>query len=225
MSVARSITAASPAETSGRRCWTSGSSSRTCFIATATWFSALNGNLSGQHLEEHDAQRVDVRLTGHRPAEGLLGGDVVGRPEHPPVCRQALLGQRAGDPEVGDQGPAVAVDEDVLRLHVAMDDVRVVGRAERTRELDRVSDGLRDLEPSEPADALFERLALDVLEDDVRRPVVLAGVDHRDDVRVAEPGDGPRLAPEALERVGVRGDLAVQRLDRDLALEHRVEAR
>ena len=31
------------AETSGRRYWTSGSSSRTCFIATATWFSPWNG--------------------------------------------------------------------------------------------------------------------------------------------------------------------------------------
>ena len=54
-------------------------------------------------------------------------------------------------------------------------------------------------------------------------PVVLAGVDHADDVRVVELRDRPRLAPEALELVGVRGDLAVHELDRDLALEHRVE--
>ena len=44
-----------------------------------------------------------------------------------------------------------------------------------------------------------------------------------DDVRMVELRDGARLAPEALELVGVRGDLAVHELDRDLALEHRVE--
>ena len=41
--VARSTTAASAAEISGRRRWTSGSGSRTCFIATATWVSAWKG--------------------------------------------------------------------------------------------------------------------------------------------------------------------------------------
>ena len=35
-------------------------------------------------------------------------------------------------------------------------------------------------------------------------PVLLAGVDHADDVRVRELGDRARLAAEALELVGVR---------------------
>ena len=43
LAVAFSSTAASALETSGRRAWTSGSCSRTCFIATATWFSPLKG--------------------------------------------------------------------------------------------------------------------------------------------------------------------------------------
>ena len=58
-------------------------------------------------------------------------------------------------------------------------------------------------------DALLERLALDVLEDDVRPALVLAGVDHADDVRMRELGDGAGLAAEALELVGVARDLAV----------------
>ena len=53
--------------------------------------------------------------------------------------------------------------------------------------------------------------------------VLLAGVDDADDVRVVELRDRARLAAEALELVGVPGDLAVHELDRDLALEHRVE--
>jgi hypothetical protein len=42
-------------------------------------------------------------------------------------------------------------------------------------------------------------------------------------VRVVDLGDGPGLAAEALELVGVRRDLAVHQLDRHLTLEHRVE--
>ena len=38
-----SRTAARPAENTGRRLETSGRSSRTCFIATDTWFSPWNG--------------------------------------------------------------------------------------------------------------------------------------------------------------------------------------
>ena len=52
---------------------------------------------------------------------------------------------------------------------------------------------------------------------------LLAGVDDGDDVRVVELGDRARLAAEALELIGVGGDLAVHQLDRDGPLEHGVE--
>ena len=74
----------------------------------------------------------------------------------------------------------------------------------------------------EPVDPLLQRLAVDVLEDDVGAAAVLAGVDHRDDVRVRDLGDRARLAAEALDLVGLVGDLAVQDLGRDPALERLV---
>ena len=188
---------------------------------------ALERHVAGEHLEEHDAQRVEVGLAGDGAAERLLGRDVVGRAEHAAVGGQALLVQRAGDPEVRDLRRALLVDEHVLRLDVAVDDLALVRGAERARDLDRVGDRLGDRQARVAADALLERLALDVLEDDVRRRMVrvalLAGVDDADDVRVVELRDRARLAAEALELVGVAGDLAVHELDRDLALEHRVE--
>ncbi len=75
------------------------------------------------------------------------------------------------------------------------------------------------------ADAVLQRLALDVLEDDERAALpVLPRVDDPDDVGVVELRDGAGLAAEALElvRVGVR-DVLVHELDRHLALQHRVE--
>src|SRR5256885_5683578 len=56
-------------------------------------------------------------------AARLLGGHVVDRAEdRPRVGHRAALGQGARDPEVGDLGVAVAIDEDVLRLEVAVHD-------------------------------------------------------------------------------------------------------
>ena len=184
---------------------------------------AVERDVPGQHLEQHDAERVDVRLAVDVVAEGLLGRDVVGGAEHAAVGGEAVLVEGAGDAEVRHLGRALGVDQHVLRLDVAVHDVVRVGAAERARDLDRVGDRLVHRQPAHAADPLLERLALDVLEHDVRTAFVLAGVDHADDVRVRELGDGARLAAEALELVGVRRDLAVHELDRHAPLERLVE--
>ncbi len=125
-----------------------------------------------------------------------------------------------------------AVEQHVLGLHVAVHDVVLVRGPERPRDLDRVGERLGDLQRPGAADQRLERFAVDVLEDDVRGWGVggisillglLAGVDHGDDVRVAELRHRARLAAEALQLVGVRGDLAVHQLDRHRPFQHRVE--
>ena len=189
---------------------------------------AVERHVAGEHLEEHDAQRVDVGLRPDRVPERLLGRDVVRRAEHPAVGRQPVLVERAGDPEVRDLRRALDVDEDVLRLDVAVHDVARMRCIERPRDLDGVGDGLRHGQPAEAPDARLERLALDVLEDDVgedlpARIALFPGVDDLDDVGVVELRDGTRLAAESLELVGVPRDVAVHELDRDRPLEDGVE--
>ncbi len=188
-----------------------------------------------EHLVEHDAERVDVGLRGDLLAECLLGGDVVGRAEHATVQGQPLLGERPRDAEVRDLGSAFGAEKDVLGLDVAMHDPVFVRDLQATADLDRVRDRLLDVELAFATDALLERLAFDVLEDDVGsslglaplRPLAvelrLAGVDHGDDVRVDEPSHRARLAAEALELVGVARVLAVQELDRNGPLQDAVE--
>ena len=66
-------------------------------------------------------------------------------------------------------------------------------------DLDRDRHGLGDRQAADALDALLERLALDVLEDDEGDAVVLAAVEHADDVRVAQARDRARLAAEALD--------------------------
>ena len=192
----------------------------------------MEGDVAGEHLEQHHPQRVQVRLPGDGLPERLLGRDVVGGAEHAPGDRQPFLCERARDPKVRDLGSAFLADQHVVGLDVAMHDLALVGGAERARDLDRVGDRLRDVERPFAADDVLEVLAFDVLEDYVRRadPAVnaarrglLAGVDHGDHVWVAELRHRARLPAKALELVEVGGDLAVHQLDRHRALEHRVE--
>ena len=72
---------------------------------------------------------------------------------------------------------------------------------ERTADLDRELEGAPDRQRPCALDELLEVLALDVLEDDELAPLLLAAIDHRDDVRVRELRRQPGLAAEALDVV------------------------
>ena len=86
-----------------------------------------------------------------------------------------------------------------------------------------LADDLDRLADREPArDQVLERGALDVLHRDPVAAVGLAAVVDADDVRVLEAGRGLRLAPEALDELGVLGEALVQELERHAAAEHRV---
>src|SRR5918995_584199 len=129
---------------------------------------------------------------------------------------------RAGDPEVGHLRLAFFVQQDVLGLHVAVDQSALVREAERARHLQGEEEGVADRQRAAPLDQLLEVLALDVLEDDVLPTFVLATVDDSDDVGVAELGNRARLAPEALDVLLVLRELLVERLDRDRAVQQPV---
>ena len=138
--------------TSGRRSSTRGAGSLMCCIATATKFSPWNGTVAGQQLVEHDAERVDVacgrRPAGRSPARARCSSLV---PSTVPGLRHAVLDvERARDPEVGHLRAAVAVQQHVLRLHVAVDEPVLVRERERRarsamRELERLSHRQRPL--------------------------------------------------------------------------------
>ena len=97
---------------------------------------ALERRLARQQLVEHDAERVDVRQRVDLLAARLLGRDVVARAEHRPGLRHPCDVERARDPEVGHLRLPVAVEQDVLRLHVAVHEPAGVRERERARDLD-----------------------------------------------------------------------------------------
>ena len=118
----------------------------------------VEGDLADQHLVEDDAERVDVGAGIDSLSHRLLGGDVVGRAEDAPGRRHPVLLELPGDPEVGQFGPSLGVDEDVLGLDVAVDHVAGVGDAEAAGDLDRVGDRVLGLERADPGDPLLQRL-------------------------------------------------------------------
>ena len=185
---------------------------------------AVEGHPPGQHLVEHDADRVAVARRGDLVAAGLLGREVLRRADHRAGLGHVGLGARAGDAEVGDLEVAVLGHEHVLRLDVAVDDVAAVGGAEGGEDLLGGVDRLQRRERRAAPDDLLQVRARQVLHDDVVAAVRLAAVVDGDDVRVVQPGRRRGLAPEALHELGVRGVGLGQHLDRHLAVEQAVVA-
>ena len=139
----------------------------------------------------------------------------------PMIAPSSVISARAGpgDAEVRHLDDALGVDDDVVRLDVAVDDAVAVRVAQRREDLARVRDRDRNRAEAARADQLLQRASLDVLHDDVVRAVVLAAVEDRDDVRVREPRRVRRLAPEALDELVVVRVARVQHLDRDPSAE------
>ena len=134
----------------------------------------------------------------------LLRRHVVRRAHHVLPARQRLVlgagAQHLGDAKVGDLHPALLVQQDVLRLDVAVDDALLVGELQRLADLRH--DDQRLLGASLPAlQQLPQGHAVHELHQQVGIAARLAEVIDGDDVRMVEPGQRPRLAGEALGKL------------------------
>ena len=120
--------------------------------------------LTGDHLVGDRRERVDIAARVDRAiAGGLLGAHVVRRAEaEARLCDPRSTGVRNGerDPEVGDHGLPV-VEQDVLRLQVAMNHPVPMRVVECPGDSDRETHGLVDGEMLLAIEARAQRLALD----------------------------------------------------------------
>ena len=90
------------------------------------------------------------------------------------------------------------LEEDVLRLDVAVDDAVRVREVERLEGLARDLDRLLDGELALAVEQLAQRLAAQERHRVVQRARGFAGAPHRKDVRVLEPRRDVHLAPKAV---------------------------
>ena len=181
------------------------------------------GHLARQELVHDDAERVLVGALVATAAVRLLGGEVLARAEHGAGLRQRLLHVECpGDAEVGHLRRSALVEQNVVRLDVAVDDLELVRVGERAGDLDREDERAPHRECADPLDRGLEVLPCDVLEDDELAAVPLAAVDDGDHVRMGQARDRPCLAPEAFHVFGVARVVLVEDLDGHTPLEHGV---
>ena len=190
----------------------------------------------GRKLPQRHAERIDLAPRVVAPRE-LLGGHVLQRAQHVARVREPVLLQSFREPEVRDPDMAVAIEQQVGRLHVAMERAMLVRMVQSIRDIgtdpgsqpEAVAQRLRTLRLRllpQPFDHCVESLPVDELHGVEVQPIGLAAVEHRHDVRVVQSRGGLRFAPEAFELVAGQEARLRHHLERNAAIEgllHRLE--
>ncbi len=208
---------------------------------------ALERLMTCQELVEDRAEGEDVAALVDRASGHLLGRHVRRRAEDLPFLRQsqgrrvsadgrgeAVAVDQLGQAEVDDLGVALAGDEDVVGLEVAVDDPRPVRLGQAVGDLGHHLDAPPQRQRG--LDGLAQRRAVDELHGDVvdlippRRPPSHDGLDVQrrprvpdfvdgDDVGVAQCRRRPRFVGEAPHTVAVIDEIGGQDLQRHVAVE------
>ena len=124
---------------------------------------AIERRLTDQDLVEHASEAVFIAPAVHVTTERLLGTHVVRRAHGHAGLGELLAGRRLdrlGYAEVGDQRVA-ALQEDVLGLDVAVDDLAFVGVVQCFGGLADNPDRILDRELVLPVQPVTKGLALD----------------------------------------------------------------
>ena len=144
---------------------------------------------------------------GHIPHGAHHGaGNRVGRPcQHVGLrfTRAPALAQ-LGQSEVEDLQPAIAGDEDVLRLQVSMDDSLFVRGRQSVRDLPRVVQRF-PLGNAPGTERHTQRLSLEQFGHDIGRALVCLHVIYGMDVRMVQRACGSSLSLEAKQPLRVGG--------------------
>src|SRR6185503_14044539 len=145
---------------------------------------------------------------------GLLRTHVSGSADRDARARHPALAchvDRAGDAEVAHHR-MTGLEENVLRLDIAMDDVPVMSVAQGIRHLARDPQRVLDRELPLAGQTTAQRLPLDVGHDIVRETTGFAGVVQWQDVWMGEPGGDLYLAQEAF-RTEARSQLWAEQFE------------
>ncbi len=179
----------------------------------------LERRCAGQQLERRARQRILIRAPVHLMALELLGRNIVQRAQELPGAGQPGGRQhRLAQPEVrqvhviGPPGPRV--HQHVRRLDIAVHQpgrVRGVQRRRHRRDdRSRPPRGQRALTPHQGAHIAARHIP----HRDEQHPARLAGLEHRDDMRVIHRRSRPRLPQEPLPELRIGRQRRRQNLQR-----------
>ena len=176
------------------------------------------GRVAKRDLVQHASERVHIRPpVDGRAGHELLGAHVHRRSDDEP-CRGAKVAERVrrheGDAEIREDR-ALLDDENVLGLHVAVDDGVPVRHVESLRHVGEQMRAARHVESA--PDQIAQAVAAHEGHDVVEQSLAFARIEHRDEGGMHQPGRDPHLAQKPRARVGRRVG-GVEGLDRDEAI-------
>ncbi len=175
---------------------------------------------AGDHLEEGDAQRVDIGALVRRLIETLFGREIAGGAHEHAGCGEsggAPAHQREAEVRDLDQPPVG--DHEVRRFDVAVDHVLGVGVLEPGRRLEDQTSGLGGRNLAFCLDHPLNAGALDILHDEVMVALVLGDRVDLDDVGMAQGGGALRLPDETLDIFVVLLEVFPEHFDGDESIE------
>ena len=164
---------------------------------------------------EHHAETEEIRAAVERGAAHLLRAGIARRSETRPIALPCPAGKRRGDAEVRQVRRALDIEEDVLRLHVAVNHalaVRVV-----QGEGDLLHHHQHVLHVQAGAQVRVQIAATQVFHRQIRGFAVETGVEDAHDIRMVETLDERSFALEAPSRLRGRRGAGRQELDGDEA--------
>ena len=178
------------------------------------------GRAPRHQLVEHGPEGVQVTAGVGIPSDGDLGRQVRRRAHDHPLGGQPGLVGHLSQAEVAEQGVAGGVEPDVGRLDVPVHDALRVGAGQALGHLAADPDGVDQFQATvRRRQAVLQRAAREELGDDEGSPVLLAGVEDGDHVRVvAEAGHRPGLTLHPSPAVGVEA-IGLDQGDGDVAPE------
>jgi hypothetical protein len=198
---------------------------RSCFAGEVLMHDRLRrrpgeGRLPGEHLVQQAAERVLVAAAVEiLVASRLFGTHVAGCADRDARLGEggpARRGDRPRDAEVRDDR-VPALQQDVLRLDVAVDDAVRVSVVERVGHLASDLQRVRDGQLPIAREPVTQRLSLHEGHHVEEESVGFARVEQRQDVRVSQVRGGVDLAQEPLGAHG-GGEFRPQHLHGDMAV-------
>ncbi len=177
----------------------------------------LRGNLHGRlalkwcggrkHLEENDAERIEVSASIHLVSHDLLGRHVVGsadgraRPGEPHLSLP-LLGDDLDQAKVGQQEATLLRQQNIGGFDGGMDYAARVGKIEGGGQLFQVVDDLwQDKLPLALHD-IAQGTTADIRHNKIGQPIALAIFVDGHNIGVFEGSSGISFTPEAFEEGG-----------------------
>ena len=154
-----------------------------------------------QQLVDDDTQRVEIGAAINVAILGLFRRHVLRRPHHGACARQPGASPGPHQAKIHQRRLSAGAEHDIGRLDVAVHDAQVMRVIERLRHLLHHVGGLRQRHGAIVAHPTLQRVALQVLHDEVMQVVNGADIVNGDDMRVMQIGRHDRFLLETLDKV------------------------